>query len=78
MSSETNKAELRAWMNRWEVVNEAKREELRNTPIATKFRQLAAAMRLGRAFGWHKTTEDDVQEVRDLWIRLKNAHCNAR
>ena len=67
------KAEIRAWHERWLRVNEHERTELRAMTIETKLRQLAALMRMARAFGWDKANEADVQPVRDLWVRLKNA-----
>lgn len=65
------KAEARAWMERWKRVNDFEREELRATPIDTKFRQLAAMMRMARALGWDAESQDDVSRVRALWVRLK-------
>ena len=38
------KEEARAWKARWDLVNHAEREELRNTPLEVKARQLAGLM----------------------------------
>lgn len=66
-----DKAEMKAWMRGWQIVNEYERAELRRTPVETKCRQLAAMMRMARDLGWDKASEAEVQPVRDLWIRMK-------
>lgn len=71
MDTETSKAEIRAWMERWRLVNEAERAELQSTPAAVKFRQLAKLMHTARVLNWKSSTEEEDEVVRQRWIRLK-------
>ncbi len=71
MKPTMSKADLRAWMDRWKVVNAIEREELQNTPIETRFLQVAAMMRMARAFGWDAESQGEVEQVREIWVRLK-------
>ena len=65
------KEEARAWRERWRLVNEFEREELRTTPTEVKVRQFLSVMRLGRAMGWLDQPTDDDREVDDRWARLQ-------
>ncbi|HXG22790.1 MAG TPA: hypothetical protein VNN62_27415 [Methylomirabilota bacterium] len=56
---------------RWEAVNAAEREELRATPIARKFQQLAALMASVSQLGWADKLAEEEAAVRDRWNRLK-------
>jgi hypothetical protein len=73
METKMDKAEIRAWMDRWELVEEAHREELRTTPMETKLRQLAVMMHTARTLGWKTTTEADLRRIRGRWARLKRS-----
>ena len=68
-----NRAEAKAWMARWEAVNEAELEELRSTPAAVKFQQLASLMLSALAMGWRMGTEEEDAEMRSRWARLRAA-----
>ena len=64
------------WMQfreRWRLVAEADREELRNTPLDRKFRQLAILMQSAQGAGWRVHTEAEVNLVRERWRRLREA-----
>lgn len=78
MKRKMTKAEVYAWMRRWRVVNDFERKELRATPMETTCRQLAAMMRMARALGWDRSSDEDVKPVRHLWVRLKRNARDAR
>jgi len=54
----------------WEAVNAAAREELRATPGARKFQQLAALVTAGEELGWTEALAVEENEVRDRWNRF--------
>ena len=72
------KDEIRSWMDRWRLVNEYEREELRKTPIETRFRQLANLMHTARTIGWTTSTPAEIDAVRARWLLLKRDYCDAR
>lgn len=74
MNKRMTKAEARAWKARWEAVNAAEREELRRTPMAHKFRQLAALMASVRDFGWTEALATEEGEVRERWNQLRRIY----
>ncbi len=65
-----------AFKRRWEIVNTAEREELGSTPVAHKFRQLAALMASATPLGWTQTPAAEDDQVRQRWARLRRA-CHA-
>ena len=71
MKRQMTKAEARAWMDRWKIVNDFEREELRRTPIETKVRQLAAMMAMALRLDWHTSTDAELRLIRERWVRLK-------
>jgi len=75
MTRRMTKAEAKTWKARFEALNEYEREELRNTTLDAKLRQLVTLMRWGQAFGWRRGPTDGEGEVRGRWIRLKKSHC---
>lgn len=69
------KEEALEFKRRWEVVNEAERQELRETSTTQKLRQLAALMTSVKAFaGWAEALSLEEDEVRDRWHKLKEAY----
>jgi len=64
------------YKKRWESVNEAEIQELRNVSVAQKFYQLVTLMACGKVF---KVPSDTLyaedEEVRKLWNLLRKA-CN--
>jgi len=66
-----DKADIRAWMARWKIVNDFERDELRRTPIETKVRQLAAMMAMALRLDWQTSTEAELKLIRERWVRLK-------
>jgi hypothetical protein len=65
------KAEAKAWRERWHLVNEFQREELRRTPVGVKVRQLAAMMDMAHALDWQTSTPAELERVRARWCQLK-------
>ena len=76
MKAEITKPGAQAFRQRWEAVTGAELEELRRTPVATKFRQLAALMASVPKLGWKEALASEEAEVRDRWNRLKRT-CGA-
>lgn len=66
--------EARAFAARWEQVAEAEREELRATPMARKFAQLAAMMESARSLDWKTTDLAEVEAVRRRWTELADIY----
>jgi hypothetical protein len=66
-------AEARAWKARWELVNDAEREELRATPLALKLKQLGTLMTWARQLRWTEALAAEEDVVRQRWIRLRKA-----
>lgn len=77
MTRRMTKAEAKAWKARFEALNEYEREELRNTPVSVKIRQLAALMATARQLGWEEALASGEEEVRERWRRLRKA-CGAQ
>jgi len=70
MSSVTPE-DARQYLERWKLVEEREITELRNTPIDTKARQLAALMASRHLFGDDPDRERGVREVQARWARLR-------
>lgn len=60
-----------AYRQRWALVNQAEREELRATSMDEKFRQLAALMASVDDFGWREALEEEEEQGREIWRRLR-------
>ncbi len=67
-------SEVRAAKKRWENVNAAEREELRQTPLSIKIIQLAALMESVKGMGWEKSLSEEEKKVRMRWQRLRDAY----
>jgi len=72
MERPMTKEEAQAWKARWELVNRAEREELRNTPIDRNLRQLEVMAAAARELGWNERLAEEETMVRELWIRLRS------
>ncbi|MCK6552129.1 hypothetical protein L6R52_40235 [Myxococcota bacterium] len=70
MSRRVSRPEARAFAERWALVNDMERAELRAASLEQKFAQLAAMMESARALGWETTDPREVEEVRARWNRL--------
>ena len=71
--SDANPDPAATFRDRWRRVNAAEIEELRRTPMETKLRQLAALMASCDAMGWTPKLAAEEEQVRALWIRLREA-----
>jgi len=63
--------QARAYKRRYELVEAFEREELRRTPVETKFRQLCALAASVDAMGWREALEAGDDEVRRRWQRIR-------
>lgn len=70
MQPPLTKAEAEAYRRRWQLVNDAEREELRHTSVEQKFRQLAVLMGSCDALGRTEQLAQEEEDVGVLWIRL--------
>jgi hypothetical protein len=68
------KAEARAWMARWQLVNEAERNELQATPPEVKLQQIATLMSWVKPLGWTEALAAEEAEVRERWMRLRKSY----
>jgi transcriptional regulator with XRE-family HTH domain len=66
--------EAQAFRRRWESVNAAEREELASTPVADKFRQLAALVASGVKLGWAEGAAAEEDIIRQRWARLRREY----
>jgi hypothetical protein len=66
--------EARAFVKRWEAVNEYELRELRSTPIELKLRQLSAMMTLARRLGWNDVLAAEEETARRRWQQLRQAY----
>jgi hypothetical protein len=72
------KKEARAYLKRWQLVEQVLAAELRTTSFETKFQKMDAAYRTAVGLGFleklrilKQETED---EVRRRWLRLQTTH----
>jgi hypothetical protein len=65
------KEEALLFKQRWRLVNDRVIEEVRQTPITVKLRQLAIMFAAGHALGWADKQRAGEEEVRARWVRLK-------
>jgi hypothetical protein len=70
MNPKMTKAEARAWMDRWRIVNEAEIEEARAASPDDRLRDLDMLFRSRHLFRW-PNDDAEVEEVRRRWLRLK-------
>ncbi len=63
--------EAQAFKKRWEAVNAAERAEMGSTPMAHKFRQVAALIASAGKLGWTETPEAEDDPVLQRWTRLR-------
>ncbi len=73
MIARMTKAEGRAFLKRWQRVNEQEKEELRKTPMSLKFQQIASLMASVDQFGWRAALSEGAEAVRERWNRIRRA-----
>lgn len=64
------KEEALAFKRRWQAVNAAEKYELASTPVADKFRQVAALLVSADKLGWNRPRSQDEEAVQERWARL--------
>jgi hypothetical protein len=74
MKPSMTKAEGRAFKLRWRRVNRFEEEELRQSSLDLKLRQLAALMASVKPLGWTEALAEGEAEVRDRWQRLRKVY----
>jgi len=70
------RGEAQAFKQRWKAVNAAEREELASTPVADKFRQVAALVASAKKLGWNENLAAEEDIIRQRWARLRR-ECHA-
>jgi hypothetical protein len=70
--------EVRAWMARWEIVNQHTIEETRALTPEEKFRKLEMLVASAGLFPPAADDEEEDQRVRELWMRLHAAYGTRR
>lgn len=68
------RGEAQAFKRRWEAVNAAEKEELASTPVADKFRQVAALLASAGKLGWTEALAAEEDLVRQRWARLRREY----
>ena len=68
------KDQVLAYRKRWQLVNDAEIEELRNTSLAAKLRKTAVLMASAHAMGWHDALESDEVTVWERWQKLREKY----
>jgi hypothetical protein len=63
--------EVRAWIARWEIVNQHTIKEARALTPEQKFRQLEMLVASAGPFPRTAADEEDDERVRELWTRLR-------
>ena len=65
------KEEARQFRQRWRLVNDRLKDEVRQMPVSIKLQQLAIMFAAGQALGWADKQRAGEAEVRARWMRLK-------
>ena len=65
--------QARAYLKRFELVEEVQTAEMRRASMESRFKQLSALMASRQAFGTEVDRERDLQVVRERWARLRQA-----
>ena len=65
------KREAQAYKRKWETINAAEKEELASTPVAHKFRQVAALLASAGKLEWTEAQNEEEDRIRKRWARLR-------
>ena len=66
---------LKAYLARWQAVEEVERQELQTATLELRWQQLNAAIGMAIGLGIYETTEDE-SEVFQRWAKLKENTTN--
>ena len=64
---------LKAYLARWQAVEEVERQELQSATIELRWQQLNAVIRMAIGLGVYESKEDET-EVFQRWAKLKDQH----
>jgi len=64
---------LKAYLARWQAVEEVERQELQSATIELRWQQLNAVIRMAIGLGIYESNEDEF-EVFQRWAILKDQH----
>ena len=64
---------LKAYLARWQAVEEVERQELQTATLELRWQQLNAVIGMAIGLGIYETTEDE-SEVFQRWAKLKDHH----
>jgi len=64
---------LKAYLSRWQAVEEVERQELQSATIELRWQQLNAVIRMAIGLGIYESNEDE-SEVFQRWAILKDQH----
>ena len=64
-------SQAKEFAHRWARVNQAEIDELNGTPPEILLRQLDSLRSAVDAFGWREQLDEETEEVRDRWNRLR-------
>jgi hypothetical protein len=64
---------LKAYLARWQAVEEVERQELQSASMELRWQQLNAAIRMAIGLGIYQSNEDET-EVFQRWAKLKDQH----
>ena len=76
-----DRAQIRAFRQRWLAVNDFELREQRKLTAEKKMRQLSALMHMASQLGWKLTAHpQEIEQVRNTWNRLRDklVHGNPR
>lgn len=69
-----SRGEAQAFKQRWKAVNAAESKELATTPLADKFRQVAALLVSAQKLGWTENVAVEENLVWERWARLRRKY----
>ncbi|HPO13886.1 MAG TPA: hypothetical protein PLI09_10610 [Candidatus Hydrogenedentes bacterium] len=71
MPSRISKEDAEIFTRRWELVNAAQREELRQMTPEERLRRLDALYVSAREMGWNTRNPEEEAKVRETWLALR-------
>jgi hypothetical protein len=74
VTSRISKEQAATFRQRWVLVEEAERRELRSSSAELRFRQLVSMFDSARGLGWATTDESEIDQVRARWAKLRRRY----
>jgi hypothetical protein len=65
---------MKAYRQRWQLVNALEEQELRSASMKTKLEQLNALFSSVTQLGWQNALQAEEHEVRERWQKLRKAY----